>query len=130
MLSLSIVNFFFETIMSLGSRILELRKKSGMSQQELASKIAISKAQLSRYESKNVQPPADVVDKISQLFNISADFLIKGNTTDIAIKGIHNTELIKHFKKVNSLPEEEQKTILKVIRALLCEYDVRKAYAS
>ena len=116
--------------MTLGDRVLQLRKQHGMSQQDLADKIEISKAQLSRYESKGVQPPADIVDKISQLFSISTDFLIKGDNTDIAVKSIQNAELIKHFSKITSLPDEELKTILKVVKALLCDYDVRQAYSS
>ncbi len=73
---------------------------------------------------------AGVIDKLSQLFKISADFLIKGDKTDVALKSIQNTELINHFQKISSLPDEEQKTIIKVIKALICEYDVRQAYAS
>lgn len=115
--------------MSIGERILELRKQKGLSQQDVADKIGISKAQLSRYEAKGVQPPADCINQLAELFEVSTDFLIKGEADDIAQKSIHNTELLNQFKRVSALPDYEQKTILKVVKALICEYDVRQAYA-
>lgn len=116
--------------MTTGDRILDLRKKNAFSQQHVADIVKCSKAQLSRYESKDVQPPADLIKRLAELFNVSTDFIIKGDTDVIAKQSIHNTELLNQFKKISSLPEKEQKTILKVVRALICDYDVRQAYAS
>ena len=114
----------------IGDRILSLRKQNNLSQQDVADKIGSSKAQLSRYESKGVQPPADVISNLAELFNVSTDYLIRGENSEIARQSIHNAELLNQFTKVSSLPESEQNTILKVVKALVCEYDVRQAYAS
>jgi|ADurb_Leu_03_Slu_FD_contig_51_1236277_length_775_multi_2_in_0_out_0_1 hypothetical protein len=39
-----------------------------------------------------------------------------------------STELIKQFKKLDKLPEEDKNTILKVINALIRDFNVRQAY--
>ncbi|RKZ93930.1 MAG: XRE family transcriptional regulator, partial [Gammaproteobacteria bacterium] len=44
----------------LGKRIQELRKQNGLTQQELAGRVRISHPQIVRYETKGVQPPANV----------------------------------------------------------------------
>jgi len=113
-----------------GDRILSLRKKMVLSQQEIANAIGCSKAQLSRYEAKGVQPPADIIRKLADYFNVSTDFLIKGDGDKIAQQSIHNNELLNQFKRISDLPEKEQKTILQVVRALICDYDVRQAYSA
>ena len=37
-------------------------------------------------------------------------------------------ELIKHFKQLDQLPEEEKKSILKVVAALIRDYNAKQAY--
>ncbi len=60
---------------NLAVRIQELRKQKGWSQIELADKIGLSKAQMSRYETKNVQPPADTLNKIATALDTTVDYL-------------------------------------------------------
>ena len=52
----------------LGKRIQELRKQHKLSQVELAEKIQVSKSQMIRYENKGVQPPADTLNKLAEIF--------------------------------------------------------------
>lgn len=63
---------------SLGSRIAELRKNSGMSQTGLAKLIGVSYAQVGRYETKGAQPPAEVLKKIADALNTTTDYLMYG----------------------------------------------------
>ena len=57
----------------LGKRIQELRKQAGLTQAQLAEKIDISHTQLTRYESKGVLPPADVLERLANIFDTSID---------------------------------------------------------
>ena len=115
-------------MLSLGNRIQELRKKAGLTQQELAKKIEISHPQIVRYENKNVQPPADVLAKIANVFGVSIDYLVFGNTSDKAQQTLKDAELIKQFEKIDNLPEEEKETILKVIAAFVRDFNAKQAY--
>jgi transcriptional regulator with XRE-family HTH domain len=92
----------------LGKRIQELRKQNNISQNELADKINISKAQMSRYEVKGVQPPADILNKIADALGTSVDFLINGNTTEKAQSTLKDADLIRQFKEIEGLPDNEK----------------------
>lgn len=113
----------------LGKRIQELRKQNGLTQQELAGRVQISHPQIVRYETKGVQPPADVLARIANVFDVSIDFLVNGDKSQRAQQTIKDAELIKNFKELDQLPEEEKKSILKVLNALIRDFNARQAYA-
>jgi len=126
---LLLISFLNEYKMTeLGNRIQELRKLNKLSQTELANKINLSKSQIIRYETKGVQPPADILNKLADLLNTSIDYLINGDTTEKAISSLKDVELLKQFKEIDQMPEEEKKTILKVISAYIRDFKTRQAY--
>lgn len=112
----------------LGKRIQELRKKNNLTQQELAKRISISHPQIVRYEKKDVQPPADVLSRMADVFNVSIDYLVNGNKSDKVEQTLKDAELIKQFKQLDQLPEDEKKSILKVLSALIRDFNARQAY--
>lgn len=112
----------------LGKRIQQLRKEKGLSQTELAQNTGISYAQISRYEIKGAQPPAEVLNKLAEALDTSVDYLINGDTTEKALNTLKDVELLKQFKEINQLPEDEKQTILKVISAYLRDFKTRQAY--
>jgi len=114
---------------NLGSRIQELRKQIGLTQLQLAKKIGISHTQMARYEIKDVQPPADVLKKLANIFDVSIDFLVNGDKSNKVAQTIKDAELIKQFKQLDKLPEEEKKSILKVVEALIRDFNARQTYA-
>lgn len=62
--------------MKIGSLIKELRLNKGITQNEVALKIGISRSVLSQYENNIVEPTAYVVSKLSEFFDVSADYLL------------------------------------------------------
>ena len=115
---------------SISERVTLIRKQKGLTQNELAEKVDISKAQMSRYINKGVQPPANVLAKMADELGVSMDYLLNGDTDDKAISSLSHAEVIQQYKEVDQLPKEERKTIIKVIAALLRDYKTRQAYAS
>jgi transcriptional regulator with XRE-family HTH domain len=115
---------------SMADRIQLLRKQAGLTQIELASKIGVSKSQFIRYESKDVQPPANIINKLADVLGTSVDFLISGDKTEKAKASLKNSELIQRFKEVDSLPEEEQGVLIKIISAYVRDFRAKQAYAS
>ena len=114
---------------TLADRIQTLRKQAGLTQVELADKIGVSKSQFIRYESKNVQPPANIINKLADALATSVDFLISGDKNEKAKASLKNTELIQRFKEVDSLPEDEQSVLIKIISAYVRDYRAKQAYA-
>ncbi len=115
---------------TLADRIQTLRKQAGLTQVELADNIGVSKSQFIRYESKNVQPPANIMNKLADALSTSVDFLISGDKNEKAKASLKNSELIQRFKEVDSLPEDEQGVLIKIISAYVRDYRAKQAYAS
>jgi transcriptional regulator with XRE-family HTH domain len=58
--------------------ITKFRDKAGLSQTELADKLGVDKATISRYENGTRQPSVEMLYKISKVLHVSIDNLIKG----------------------------------------------------
>lgn len=64
--------------MNIGERIYELRKAKGLSQEELAEKLGVSRQSVSKWESGNVMPDIDKAVAMSELFGVTTDYLLTG----------------------------------------------------
>lgn len=64
--------------MNLASRIQTLRKSAGMSQETLADKLGVSRQAVSKWESEQSTPDIENIIAISNLFDVSTDYLLKG----------------------------------------------------
>lgn len=63
--------------MIMAEKLTELRKKYGLTQESLADELNISRQAISKWESAQSVPDLKNLEKISRLFNVSLDFLIK-----------------------------------------------------
>lgn len=63
--------------MTIGEKIYTLRKSSGWSQEELADRIGVTRQAVSRWEADSAKPDADKIIELCDLFQISADYLLR-----------------------------------------------------
>ncbi|MCC8196267.1 MAG: helix-turn-helix domain-containing protein [Ruminococcus sp.] len=63
--------------MALSEKLYTLRKKSGLSQEQLAEELNVSRQAISKWESGNSIPESDKLVAISNYFNVSLDYLLK-----------------------------------------------------
>lgn len=68
--------------MSLAKKMIELRKQNGLSQQDLADRLGVSRQAISRWETGAVQPLADSVKSLAQVFQVSTDYLLNDDLDD------------------------------------------------
>ncbi|MBY6915368.1 helix-turn-helix domain-containing protein [Clostridium botulinum] len=61
----------------LGDRIKLLRKEHGITQDQLAEYINVSRSSVNGYENDGVEPSLSVLVKISDRFNVSLDYLLE-----------------------------------------------------
>lgn len=59
-----------------GLRLRELRKSKHWSQRQLAKKLNISAAAISRYENNTMTPSATVLSDMASLFRVSANYIL------------------------------------------------------
>ena len=63
--------------MILADKIINLRKKNSWSQEELAEKLGVSRQSISKYEGAQFIPDMDKILKLSKIFGVTTDYLIK-----------------------------------------------------
>lgn len=63
--------------MIFADKLIELRKKSGMTQEELAEQMNVSRQSVSKWEGAQSVPDLDKVLRLSKLFGVTTDFLLK-----------------------------------------------------
>lgn len=65
-------------MMTIADRILTLRKSKGMSQEELADAVGVSRQAVSKWESEQATPDLEKVVIMSDIFDVTTDYLLKG----------------------------------------------------
>ena len=63
--------------MKFEEKLIDLRKKNGMSQEELADRLGVSRQAISRWELGATLPDAPNLLKLSDLFGVSTDYLLR-----------------------------------------------------
>lgn len=59
--------------MNIGGKLKELRKQSGLTQEELSLKLGISRVNYTRYEIGQVRPDYETLVKIADFYDVSLD---------------------------------------------------------
>lgn len=78
--------------MSIGNKILELRKKANYSQEELAEKLGVTRQTISKWELDETSPDIKQAKTLSKIFKISLDELVNNDIQNILIGKVSNTE--------------------------------------
>lgn len=66
----------------LSDKIMELRKRNGMSQEALAEKLDVSRQSVSKWETGESVPDLDRIIKLSEIFGVSTDYLLKNEMSE------------------------------------------------
>lgn len=94
--------------MTMGEKILMMRKAQGWSQEELAEQVSVTRQAVSRWESDSAKPDAGKIIALCDLFGVSADYLLRdrypeeqtGDRSEERKTGtIAGTDWKKHAKK-------------------------------
>lgn len=113
--------------MKFNEKLIELRKKEGLSQEELGYRLNVTRQTISKWELAQTTPEMEKIIEISKIFNISVDELINSNenkeieekqeikqestTSNVNEKNV-NTK--KENKTVNENEKSNRETIIKI----------------
>ena len=78
--------------MEIGNKIMELRKKNGLSQEELAEKVGVARQTISKWELGETSPDLKQSKELSNIFNVSLDELVSNDIHNILIEKTSDTE--------------------------------------
>ena len=65
----------------LADRLLDLRRKAGYSQEQLADLLGVSRQAISKWEGAQGRPEVDNVVKLAQIYRVSTDFILTGSAS-------------------------------------------------
>ena len=68
--------------MRFADKLIQLRKAKGLSQEDLADSLGVSRQAISRWEQGNTFPDLPNLQKIVKVFGVSADYLICDDYTE------------------------------------------------
>lgn len=71
---------------TLSQRIQQLRKQNGLSQEQLAEQLKVSRQAVSKWESAQAQPDLDKILALSALFDVTTDYLLKGIQPEVSFR--------------------------------------------
>ena len=109
--------------MTIIERILSELEIKGLKKSDLANHLNKSKGQISMWESRNSNPPAEFIPDIADFLNVSTDYILRGKETKIEPTAIHYSG----NERVDSIVNEILKTDLteddiKLIEFILDKY--------
>lgn len=91
--------------MDIGKKILELRKKNNLSQEELAEKVGVARQTISKWELNETSPDLKQASLLAKIFNVSLDELVNNDIKYIDNKTNSNAEklasIIFAFSKIS-----------------------------
>ncbi|WP_131021062.1 helix-turn-helix domain-containing protein [Clostridioides difficile] len=104
---------------SLGDRIANLRKELDINQKELATKVGITEASLSRYENNLREPKSEIIVRLAKALETSTDYLLGVNDNTkiskedkLIIENLSVSEKTKKLlEKIYSLEKEDREAI-------------------
>lgn len=106
----------------IGDKIKSLRITDGMTQQELADKLGISKVAISNWELNKGNPNYEALKKIAEIFGVSTDFLLDYDTdfdinNSINFKNRTMKRVIEMLKGKN-ITEKDLEQAIKIVEVL------------
>ena len=104
--------------MILADKIIELRKKNGWSQEELANQLGVSRQSVSKWESAASIPDLERIIRLSSLFGVSTDYLLKDSMEPVTEEPLTNSEIISEEEPLRTVSLETSHSYLEIVRAV------------
>jgi len=109
-------------LMLFGERLLLVRKKRKVSQDDLAKKLGVHAPVIGRYERGEVKPSIETAARMAEALGVSLDYLTGLSDQEL------NQDVMKQINDLQGLNEEDQKHILKTLGALIREAKTRLTF--
>jgi transcriptional regulator with XRE-family HTH domain len=108
-----------------GKRITAAREAKSYTKDKLGKLVGVHHSQIGRYEKGEASPSAEVLKKMGNILDVSADFLMNGTTSDLAAENIQDKTLINQFNRITELSTENKTVVSKLIDAFLFQQEMK-----
>lgn len=101
-----------DNLETLGSRLKELRDKSGLSQEQVATLVSVQRGTVYNYESDQRRPSFEALIRLAEVFNVTTDYLLgceRNKAYLIDGTGLSPNEITIIRNLVNSMVEKNSR---------------------
>ncbi|MBI3220479.1 MAG: helix-turn-helix transcriptional regulator [Bacteroidetes bacterium] len=110
-------------MITLGERIIQLRKNKNWSQEELANQIETSRIMVGKYERSENSPSIEVIVKLAKAFAVSVDYLLGEG-----LNASYDKETIRRLDELLQLPQDEQQKVFEYMDLIIRDANAKRAY--
>ena len=125
--------------MSLGERIIELRKTSGISQNQLAKDIGVSRQAVSKWEMDQTAPDSENLILLAEVLDTDIEYLTTGRRTfsrrpPVVVKTVETVEkvvekpVIQYVEKIVERPVDRPVPVIEYVEKPVIKKVVRIKY--
>lgn len=83
------------------NRIAELRKKAGMTQNDLGDALGVSQQTISKYESADINVPGDMLSKMGKLFKVTIEHILSEDDREEHQKSDIRFEIMELYRNLD-----------------------------
>jgi transcriptional regulator with XRE-family HTH domain len=117
-------------MMSLGTKIVMMRKQRGLSQGQLAELLNIHQSMVTRWEKDKVLPKRETLSKLAQIFEVKPEELFASSRTEglrQATYAVEDPKLLELLGQLNRLSPKDLEALKSVLEAMLTKARVQEA---
>jgi transcriptional regulator with XRE-family HTH domain len=118
-----VVLLFNTNRMSFGSRLLEARKRKGLSQEDIARHLGTKGPAIGRYERDEMKPSIEVAAKMASYLDVSLDFLVGASDEQM------DRSTMTRVLELQKLPEDIKDKLYYFIDMTIRDFKAKKAYS-
>lgn len=111
--------------MNLSAKLQLLRKKNGLSQEELAERLGISRQAISKWESGQSTPDLNKLILLSEIYNVTIDSLVKDSDEYDILQGSFNNNKIDDSDRKNTSDDSKNTQIVINLGSNRIEYEYK-----
>ncbi|RXZ02118.1 helix-turn-helix domain-containing protein [Fictibacillus sp. S7] len=102
----------------IGTRIKRCRQENEFSQEELAQKLDMKRSNVANYESGRVVPPGNVLLEMSNIFNVTTDYLLGSTNNPYSNISLDDNDLKQIQRQRNKLTGKDRERMENMIKML------------
>jgi transcriptional regulator with XRE-family HTH domain len=104
-----------------GQRLSELRKASGLSQYQLASRIGVTQSSVGYWEMSDKPPRAEILPQLAQALGVTVEDILNSKTKKDSLPAL-NGKARKMFVEISQMPRSQQDKICSILEPYVSQY--------
>ncbi|TAF83708.1 MAG: XRE family transcriptional regulator [Sphingobacteriales bacterium] len=107
--------------MSFGKRLIQARKKKGISQEELATQLNTKGPVIGRYERDEMKPSIEAAANMAKILEVSLDWLVGNTDTEL------NTATLNRIQDIDKLNQKDKELVFEFLDSFISNRKIKKA---